>query len=89
MHGYVYVSDYLELSVEQRRELEKAVRSGRTAQPVAQRARIVLIAADVALPGAIGSHLGVSQPTVRNWRARCLEQRLAGLHSEPRLGRPR
>jgi putative transposase len=79
----------LELSVEQRQELEKVVRSRRTAQAVAQRARIVLMTADGALPGAIGSELGVSQPTVRKWRARYLEQGLAGLRSEPRPGRPR
>lgn len=79
----------LELSVEQRQELEKVVRSRRTAQAIAQRVRIVLMTADGALPGAIGSQLGISQPTVRKWRARYLEQGLAGLRSEPRPGRPR
>ena len=51
-----------ELDVEQRTELEKVVRSRRTAQAVAQRARIVLMTADGVLPGAIGEQLGVSQP---------------------------
>ena len=78
-----------ELDLEQRTELEKVVRSRRTAQAVAQRARIVLMTADGVLPGAIGEELGVSQPTVRKWRARYLEQGLAGLRSEPRPGRPR
>jgi putative transposase len=41
------------------------------------------------LPGAIGEELGVSQPTIRKWRARYLEQELPGLRSEPRPGRPR
>jgi len=79
----------LELSIEQRQELEKVVRSRRTAQAVAQRARIVLMTADGALPGAVGAQLGVSQPTMRKWRARYLEQGVAGLRSEPRPGRPR
>lgn len=55
----------LNLSQEQRTELEKVVRSRRTPQAVAQRARIVLMTADGVLPGAIGEQLGVSQPTVR------------------------
>jgi putative transposase len=79
----------LALSQEQRTELEKVARSRRTPQAVAVRARIVLLTADGALPGAIGEQLGVSQPTIRKWRARYLEQGLAGLRSEPRPGRPR
>jgi len=79
----------IELSDEQRTELEKVVRSRRTPQAVAVRARIVLMTADGILPGAIGEQLGVSQPTIRKWRARYAEQGLAGLRSEPRPGRPR
>ena len=79
----------LELSKEQRTELEKVVRSRRTPQAAAQRARIVLLTADGVLPGAIGEQLGVSHPTVRKWRARYAEQGLPGLRSEPRPGRPR
>lgn len=79
----------IELGAEQRTELEKLVRSRRTPQAVALRARIVLMTADGMLPGMIGSQLGVSQPTIRKWRARFLEQGLPGLRSEPRPGRPR
>src|SRR5919109_4036762 len=79
----------LELSKEQRTELEKVARSRRTPQAVAQRARIVLMTAKGTLPGTIGEQLGVSQPTVRKWRARYVEQGLAGLRSERRPGRPR
>src|SRR5882672_10026704 len=77
------------LSQEQRAELEKVVRSRRSAQAVAQRVRIVLMTADGIGPGAIGEQLGVSQPTIRKWRARYVEQGLPGLRSEPRPGRPR
>ena len=63
----------IELSQEQRTELEKVARSRRTPQAVAQRARIVLMTADGILPGTIGEQLGVSQPTIRKWRARYAE----------------
>jgi putative transposase len=79
----------LELQQEQRAELEKVARSRRTPQAVAQRARIVLMTAEGISPGAIGEQLGVSQPTVRKWRARYVEDGLAGLRNEPRPGRPR
>jgi putative transposase len=74
---------------EQRFELEKVVRSRRTAQAVALRAQIVLMTADGMAPGAIGKQLGVSQPTIRKWRSRYAEDGLAGLRNEPRPGRPR
>ena len=79
----------IELTQAQRAELEKVARSRRTAQAVAQRARIVLLTAQGVGPAAIGEQLGVSQPTVRKWRERYVEQGLAGLRSEPRPGRPR
>lgn len=40
-------------------------------------------------PAAIGEQLCISQPTVRKWRERYVEQGLPGLRSEPRPGRPR
>ena len=79
----------IELTKEQRAELEKVARSRRTPQAVAQRVRIVLMTADGVGPSAIGEQLGVSQPTIRKWRARYVEQGLPGLRSEPRPGRPR
>lgn len=79
----------IELTKEQRGELEKVARSRRTPQAVAQRARIVLMTAAGMRPGAVGEELGVSQPTIRRWRARYVEEGLPGLRSEPRPGRPR
>jgi len=55
----------IELTKDQRVELEKVARSRRTPQAVAQRARIVLMTAQGIGPGAIGDELGVSQPTIR------------------------
>jgi len=79
----------LTLQREQRLELEKVARSRRTPQAVAQRVRIVLLTADGIAPSVIGEQLGVSQPTIRKWRARYAEEGLAGLRNEPRPGRPR
>ena len=79
----------LTLQQEERLELEKVARSRRTPQAVAQRARIVLLTATGVAPSVIGQELGVSQPTIRKWRARYAEEGLAGLRSEPRPGRPR
>ena len=45
--------------------------------------------ADGVSPGEIGDRLEISQPTVRKWRARYLEDGMAGLRNEPRPGRPR
>jgi putative transposase len=66
----------IDLREEQRSELDKVVRSRRAPQAVAQRARIVLMTADGVGPGTIGQQLGVSQPTVRRWRARYVDQGL-------------
>jgi len=79
----------IELSRQQRAELEKVQRSRRTPQAVAQRVRIVLMTADSVAPSVIGKQLGVSQPTIRKWRARYVDEGLAGLRNEPRPGRPR
>ena len=79
----------IELTEEQRAELEKVARSRRTAQAVALRARIVLLTADGFAPTTIAEELGTSQPTVRKWRARYVDDGLAGLRNEPRAGRPR
>jgi transposase len=56
---------------------------------LAQRARIVLLAADGEANTAIAERVGVSRPTVIGWRGRYVRAGLAGLHDEPRSGRPR
>ena len=56
---------------------------------LAQRARIVLLAADGETNTAIASRTGVSRPTVISWRARYEQSGIAGLGDQPRSGRPR
>jgi transposase len=61
----------------------------KTAQALALRARIVLAAAGGAANTAIARDLRVTLPTVRKWRERFAQRRLAGLTDEPRPGAPR
>ena len=56
---------------------------------MAQRARIVLLAADGVWNTEIADRVGVSRPTVIDWRARYERSGIAGLDDGPRSGRPR
>ena len=56
---------------------------------VAQRARIVLLAADGLTNNAVAEKLDVNQATVVRWRKRFLERGVDGLIDEPRPGAPR
>jgi len=55
----------------------------------AQRARIVLLAADGVANTEIAERVGVSRPTVTAWRRRYEQRGLGGLADLPRSGRPR
>jgi transposase len=79
----------IELSVEERSELERLARARLTAQALAMRARIVLAAADGDTNVRIAERLGVFKGTVGRWRERYALHRLDGLYDEPRPGAPR
>jgi transposase len=71
-----------------RSRLEALTRSSSVRAGLAQRARIVLLAAD-GLPNAeIARLTGTSRPTVVGWRARYDEGGVAALEDQPRSGRP-
>ncbi|MGY4766611.1 IS630 family transposase [Kribbella sp. CWNU-51] len=72
-----------------RERLLRMARSSSGRAGLAQRARIVLLAADGEANTAIAERVGVSRPTVIGWRERYAERGLAGLDDEPRSGRPR
>jgi transposase len=55
----------------------------------AQRAQIVLLAAQGLADGDIARRLGVSRPVVLTWRSRYARGGLAALEDRPRSGRPR
>ena len=77
------------LSAEERETLERWARRPNSAQALAMRCRIVLAAAEGATNAQICRDMGLSANTVRKWRTRFAQQRLDGLHDEPRPGQPR
>ena len=72
-----------------REELSRLTRSSSVRAGLAQRARIVLLAADGVSNTSIAQLVGVSRPTVIGWRDRYAAKGMAGLADEPRSGRPR
>jgi transposase len=79
----------IELTDDERAQLESWARRRTSAQALALRSRIVLFAADGLNNTEIAERLGVHRPMVRKWRSRFAEDRLDGLCDEPRPGRPR
>ena len=72
-----------------RERLSSWTRSSTVRAGLAQRARIVLLAADGVSNTEIAERVGVSRPTVISWRSRYVRSGIAGLADEPRPGRPR
>jgi len=79
----------IKLTEAERLELEGVARRRRTAQGLARRARIVLLAADGLENQEICTALAVDGNTVTKWRRRYAERRFDGLMDEPRPGAPR
>jgi transposase len=77
------------LTTEERDALERWARRPKTAQALAQRARMILACANGTTNGAVAKHLWVTRQTVGRWRARFIDKRLDGLLDEPRPGAPR
>jgi transposase len=79
----------IDLTATERGELEALRRRHGTAQALALRARIVLLAAAGLSNSAIAEGLGIAKHTAGKWRNRFAAARLDGLHDEPRPGAPR
>jgi transposase len=79
----------LALRVGDRERLVSMTRRSSVRAGLAQRARIVLLAADGVSNTAIADKVGVSRQTVISWRERYAGGGIGGLHDEPRSGRPR
>jgi transposase len=79
----------LVLTDAERRTLQGWASRRKTAQGLAQRARIVLMCADGKTNVAVAAELGITRETVGKWRNRFIRQRFAGLSDEPRPGVPR
>ena len=69
--------------------LDRRVRRRKIARADAQRAEIILRAADGLNNCEIADAAGVTRQTVRTWRERFAKHRLDGLDDEPRRGAPR
>lgn len=77
------------LSHDEREQLERWSRRPKTAQALAQRARIVLSCADGISNDDVARQLKITAQTVSKWRRRFVANRLEGLLDEPRVGAPR
>jgi transposase len=79
----------LVLTAEEREALERWARRPKTAQGLAQRARIILASAEGKNNTHVGIALRLNRTTVMRWRTRFMKKRLDGLLDEPRPGAPR
>jgi len=82
------VAPAIVLTDEQERELTRLARSKRTSVRLAQRARIVLLAAQGVLNQDIAEQLGIGRVQVARWRARYLESGLEGIERDLPRGAP-
>src|SRR5450830_1658272 len=81
--------DRIEMSLVQQQRLEHLIRAGTTAQQLARRARIVLLAAAGWTNTKIASRVGVCVDTVRKWRHRwCVQPGTASPGDAKRSSRP-
>lgn len=77
------------LSADERSELERWKRRPKTAQALAQRARIILLCAEGYSDMAVAEQLATTRETVGKWRRRFIQGGCDGLLDEPRPGAPR
>lgn len=77
----------IELTNEQRRELENGYRNGKT-DSFRQRCQIILLKSEKRTSLEIKSILGCCQMVVNNWAARDEAEGLKGLQTRPGRGRP-
>jgi transposase len=79
----------IELTPDERSELERLRRRARTNRHVALRAKLILASASGMSDVAVAAKYHVTNKTVGTWRRRFVERRLEGLYDEPRAGGPR
>jgi hypothetical protein len=83
------VAPAVHLTDDERAQLLAWSRRSKSANALAMRSRIVLVAADGLSNTAIADKLDVHITSARKWRTRFVSTRLDGLLDEPRPGRPR
>ncbi|MDZ4115872.1 MAG: helix-turn-helix domain-containing protein [Xanthomonadaceae bacterium] len=82
------VAPAIELTKAQEHELTKLSRSKRTSVRLAQRARLVLLAAQGMQNKAIAQQLGIGRVQVARWRERFIESGLEGIARDLPRGAP-
>ena len=78
----------IQLTREERRELEARARKYTSPYRDVIRAKLVLLAAEGFANDIIAARLATPRQIVSKWRHRFFDDRLAGLEEEPRGGRP-
>jgi putative transposase len=79
----------LDLTAQERTQLESIVASRSLPHGLVRRARMILLTEEGVSVCETARRLKVSPPAVSNWRKRFRESRLAGLHDALKSGRPR
>lgn len=79
----------LNLTANERAELESIIASRSLPHGLVRRARMILLTEDGVSVRETARRVKVTAPAVSNWRKRFREQRLAGLHDALKSGRPR
>jgi len=77
------------LTDEERQHLQSVARSYTSAYCEVARAKVILYAEQGLQNKEIGQRLDLPRQIVSKWRQRFFRERLAGLESRPRRGRPR
>jgi len=74
------------LTAEEQETLLRWARRPKSAQALAQRARLVLVCAQGKSNTAVSREMGLTLQTIGKWRSRFVVHRLEGLLDEPRPG---
>jgi transposase-like protein len=85
---HMRVAPSIILTEEQKNELTRLSRSGRTSVRLAERSRIVLLAAQGLQNKEIAEQLGVGRVQVARWRQRYLESGIEGIERDLPRGAP-
>jgi transposase len=78
----------IQLTRDERRELEARARKYTSSYRDVIRAKLVLLAAEGLSNDVIAARLDTPRQIISKWRHRFFDERLAGLDEEPRGGRP-